>query len=253
MRTKKHPKSKVPIEPDNAKATATVPEASAAEARAAIVPEAAAKTETEGKAIAATPVKEIPSPSPTELAVIAAALRQNEQQDFSALASNALSLWETCQSEIQKRNERLARPIDDLFASLRKPEKFPVPFKEFLELTLPKTRAEDQFRLYKTFLMDWHNMDDVADILDRHKKNPWSEWDFKQRAFLFSTWHRAYVSTVRSVSGSKRRPKKDIAAFEAKAAAREEEARQKRQQAIKEADLKLAPYYRKRALFLALC
>jgi hypothetical protein len=209
------------------------------------------------KATELTRAEAIPGPGPTELAMIAAALRHNNGQDFSALARDALSLWESCQgqiqkrndAEIQKRNERLHR--DGLFANLPKPKEFPVPFNEFLKLMLSgKTHADERIKIYRHFLMDLHGttLAQAGDVLARHKKDPSSEWDFYERAFLFKAWYDAFFSTNKSISGSKaHHPSK------AKVVALERDARKERRQAIDKAKSNLAPVRQEHMMFLAYC
>ncbi len=208
--------------------------------------------EKEGKIGPTQSKVEIHGPTPTELALIAAALRRNENQDFSALASDAFFLWEKCQAEIQRQNndsvkKQLVRRDHDLFANLPKPKAFPVPFVKFLNLILPSKGNADRLKIYRRFLADWRGVQFFeTDVwLVEHKEKPAFESEYYERAFLFKAWYPIYVRNERRIAGSKthKPTQKKLRTVEA-------QRRIECKQAIDNAEMKLAP---KRKAWMALC
>lgn len=97
--------------------------------------------------------------STAEIAKLAAVLahgRQIDSHSLTALAAQAIELWDKCEYARKKKIERLAiyaraQALDD---SLPKPESYPTPLENFLKLLMPKKRSEDRMRIYRSYLRD---------------------------------------------------------------------------------------------------
>ncbi|MGA2556668.1 MAG: hypothetical protein ABSG04_10400 [Verrucomicrobiota bacterium] len=160
----------------------------------------ASSEQTAEKPTAPTTANAVPRPTPTELAVIAAALGRNAggSRDLPALASDALRLWETCEKEIRESRERIL-PV---------PKHFPLSLKEFLELLLPQRSTADREKAFRHFLMDWSRKKEITDVAERFT-------DFRNSGFsretqvqsigtLFQGWYRASLSIQKRLNAHRR-------------------------------------------------
>ena len=171
--------------------------------------------------IAPPPLKETEYPSPTELAMIAVALRRNpdESRDFPVLASDAFRLWEACERVI-RRAEKLRKEVFDY---LPKPNKYPMTLKKFLELMPLRKRPDERLSAFRHYWMDRTKKNDITEVADSLTK------------FLFETetaYHCVATEFLAWIEEDKKAKKKLAAAKAGKGKYTQDDARRDCRNAI---------------------
>ena len=97
------------------------------------------------------------SPTPSELAAIAASLAHGTAIDAStakSFAGQALLLWQACQEATREptMTETCLATNAALRAKLPSPKRFPITFEEFNALTFEGKRVEDREALFAEYL-----------------------------------------------------------------------------------------------------
>ena len=150
-------------------------------------------------------------PTPTELALIAAALsRESARREQTDLAHDALSLWECCAALIRRRRQPGRHRLVELCSSIPQPKQFPVSVDIFLKLMMERKSRTDRWPVYRRFKMDWQELLKLA-IAAQHlkpdelpKAGELSDADeldsraYNHRAFCFTEWYRADFPAIKS-------------------------------------------------------
>lgn len=149
------------------------------------------------------------TPSPTELAMIAATLAHGREIDYRKLAGDAYWLWEACRDQIADLTAMRKARLGQEKPPFEKPEEWPITFDEALRLWLPGLSETDRFKQFRDYVIDECLLTNKrlkpADAIAKLKAEQFYDDRFGMVGDRFLAWKAKQISEKRSASAKKRK------------------------------------------------